>query len=230
MKKIFLVEDDQALIQGLIKGLNKWNYQVITVDNWKIVAQEIIDQRPDLVIMDITLPLYDGFYWTAKLRELSQVPLIFLSAADMDPNAIRAIALGADDYLTKPFSVNVLLSKIQAVLRRTQLNPVAANNLQFENYQLNLLTNILATSKVQIKLTPTEGVILKLLFLNHGKIVTKAQIMNELWQGGAFVDENVLNVNLSRLRKKLMPTNNLQQRIITERKRGYRLIEKNETE
>lgn len=230
MKKIFLVEDDQALIQGLIKGLNKWNYQVITVDNWKIVAQEIIDQRPDLVIMDITLPLYDGFYWTAKLRELSQVPLIFLSAADMDPNAIRAIALGADDYLTKPFSVNVLLSKIQAVLRRTQLNPVAANNLQFENYQLNLLTNILATSKVQIKLTPTEGVILKLLFLNHGKIVTKTQIMNELWQGGAFVDENVLNVNLSRLRKKLMPTNNLQQRIITERKRGYRLIEKNETE
>ncbi|KRM87705.1 response regulator transcription factor [Liquorilactobacillus vini] len=229
MKKIFLVEDDQALIQGLIKGLNKWNYQVITVDNWKIVAQEIIDQRPDLVIMDITLPLYDGFYWTAKLRELSQVPLIFLSAADMDPNAIRAIALGADDYLTKPFSVNVLLSKIQAVLRRTQLNPVAANNLQFENYQLNLLTNILATSKVQIKLTPTEGVILKLLFLNHGKIVTKTQIMNELWQGGAFVDENVLNVNLSRLRKKLMPTN-LQQRIITERKRGYRLIEKNETE
>ncbi|WP_281164499.1 response regulator [Liquorilactobacillus sicerae] len=126
--------------------MNKWNYQVATVDNWEIVVKEITAQQPDLVTMDITLPLYDGFYWTAKLREFSQVPLIFLSAAEMDPNAIRAIALGADDYLTKPFSVNVLLSKIQAVLRRTQLNSVATSNLQFENCQLNLLTNVLMTS------------------------------------------------------------------------------------
>ena len=212
---------------ALHQGLQKWNFKDQTVNDWEKVAAEIAAANSDLVIMDITLPLFDGFYWTEQIRQVSQVPIIFLSAAEMDPNAIRALALGADDYLVKPFSINVLLSKIQAVLRRTQANSTEINYLCFEDYQLNILTNVLTNSKVQLKLTPTEGVIMKLLFLNHGKVVTKKQIINELWQGGNYIDENILNVNLSRLRKKLAVTK-LSQRLITERKRGYRLIEKKE--
>lgn len=227
MQKIFIVEDDQAIIRALQVGLKKWNYQTQTVTDWGNITTEILTAQPDLVIMDITLPMFDGFYWTGKLRESSQLPVIFLSAAELDPNAVRALALGADDYIVKPFSVNVLVSKIQAIFRRMKLNQTEINELSFENYHLNILTNSLTIGSEYVKLTPTEGVILKLLFLNAGKLVGKKQLMNELWQGGSFVDEGVLNVNISRLRKKLSSLK-LAEQLITERKKGYRLVEKDD--
>lgn len=227
MQKVFIVEDDQAIIRALQIGLKKWNYQTQIVTDWQQVAAEILSTQPDLVIMDITLPMYDGFFWTGKLRESSQVPVIFLSAAELDPNAVRALAMGADDYLTKPFSINVLVSKIQAIFRRMKINQNDINDLMFEDYRLNILTNNLKIGQKQVKLTPTEGVILKLLFLNAGQVVSKKTIMNELWQGGSFIDEGALNVNLSRLRKKLAVVD-LENRLVTERKQGYRLVEKDE--
>lgn len=227
MNKIFLIEDDQAIISAIRLGLAKWKYESQAVTDWEQVLLQFETYQPDLVIMDITLPVFDGFYWTTKIREASTVPIIFLSAADLDPNAIRAIAVGADDYVTKPFSINVLISKIQAVLRRVQPDLKNLDLLKFDDYQLNILTNEVYFKQQVVKLTPNEALILKLLILNIGKLVSKTQIIQSLWQGGSFIDEGILNVNLSRLRKKIKPLR-LDQRIVTERKRGYRLLEKDE--
>ena len=189
--------------------------------NTRSSVGDLQQSKPQIVLMDITLPTFDGFYWTQKIREVSDVSIIFISAAQMDPNAIRAIAIGADDYLVKPFTSNVLIAKIQAVLRRTQQNLTQV--LTFEDYQLSILKNELRYHDQTVKLTPTKGVILRLLFINANQTVTKQQFLEALWQGGAFIDENTLKVNISRLREKLAVVN-LRQQLITERKRGYRLV------
>ncbi len=221
MTNVLLIEDDQAIIDAVTNALNKWNYQVSTITNWHDVVGDLQQSKPQIVLMDITLPTFDGFYWTQKIREVSDVSIIFISAAQMDPNAIRAIAIGADDYLVKPFTSNVLIAKIQAVLRRTQQNLTQV--LTFEDYQLSILKNELRYHDQTVKLTPTKGVILRLLFINANQTVTKQQFLEALWQGGAFIDENTLKVNISRLREKLAVVN-LRQQLITERKRGYRLV------
>lgn len=227
MTKIFIVEDDSAITKEMIKEFQKWRYLAKTVTDWDRVVEEIQDWQPNIVIMDITLPTFDGFYWTGKLRQASEVPIIFVSAAEMDPNAVRAIATGADDYIVKPFSLNVLISKIQAVLRRTQKTVQSLSALKFEDYRLNVLTNELTYQGRAIKLTPTESIILKLLFLNAGKTVTKTQLMQQIWQGGQFIEADVLNVNISRLRDKLEQVG-LRNQLVTERGHGYRLVSANE--
>lgn len=173
--------------------------------------------------MDITLPFYDGFYWTQKIRKFSKIPIIFVSAADMDPNAIRAISIGADDYLTKPFSIAVFISKIQAILRRTNQNEYLTEALNFQSFSLNIITNILKSQNKSIKLTATESTILKPLFLNPGQIISKRKIIQAIWQNGDFTDENILNVNMSRLRDKLSQIG-LADKIVTEYGKGYRLL------
>lgn len=219
MTTVLLIEDDPAIIQATTIALHKWNYKVATISDWCNLINDLQRINPQLVLMDITLPTFDGFYWTQQIREVSNVPIIFISAAPMDPNAVRAIAIGADDYLVKPFTSNVLIAKIQAVLRRNNIT----QELTFENYRLSILKNELVYQQQVVKLTPTEGVILRLLFINANQTVTKEQFLQALWQGGAFVDENILKVNISRLRNKLSKVN-LSQQLITERKRGYRLI------
>ncbi|GHP13990.1 DNA-binding response regulator [Lentilactobacillus fungorum] len=223
MDRIFIVEDDPTITAAMLQEFHKWQYIAQTVTSWDHVIDEIQNFNPDIVLMDITLPTFDGFYWTNQLRQLSKVPIIFISAAEMDPNAVRAIAAGADDYIVKPFSLNVLVSKIQAVIRRTKQAAKPMETLTFEDYQLTILTNELKHGDVSVKLTPTEGTILKLLFLNAGKLVTKKQLMQTIWQGGLFIEESVLTVNMSRLRDKLAQVN-LRNRLVTERGHGYRLV------
>lgn len=222
MITVLLIEDDQSIITAVTNALTKWNYQVKTITNWHDIVNDFQQSHPKIILMDITLPTFDGFYWTQKIREISNVPIIFISAAQMDPNAVRAITAGADDYLVKPFASNVLIAKIQAILRRT--NHDITQVLTFKDYQLSILKNELTHHDQTVKLTPTEGVILRLLFINANHTVTKKQFLQALWQGGAFIDENTLKVNISRLRDKLAVVN-LQQQLITERKRGYRLID-----
>ncbi|KRL37893.1 response regulator transcription factor [Liquorilactobacillus uvarum] len=223
MPKIFVIEDDASILNSVRKGLEKWQYQVENVGNWKNIVQEFLDFEADLVIMDITLPTYDGFYWTSKIRDISNVPIIFVSAAEMDPNAVRAIATGADDYITKPFSLAVLISKIQAVLRRVSSDSeVRSKKITVKGYQLNVLNNCLSYTGQTIKLTPTEGIIMELLFLNPNKTISKDRLMQNIWQGGLFITQNALNVNVSRLRSKLA-TVNLKEKLVTERGRGFRL-------
>lgn len=222
MTKILVIEDNRLLLEEMQTAFQKWNYQMERIQHWDQVDDEVRRQQPDLVIMDITLPSYDGFYWTQKIREFSDVPLIFVSAAEMDPNAVRAIASGADDYIVKPFASEVLISKIQALLRRTQ--PQLATQLRFENYQLNVLTNVVEQGDQQVKLTPTEGLILKVFFMHPQQIITKKQLLQQIWQSGEFLDAAVLNVNMSRLRSKVATVGTLKEQLVTVRKRGYQLI------
>ncbi|MCT6894194.1 MAG: response regulator transcription factor [Bombilactobacillus mellifer] len=222
MTKILVIEDNRLLLEEMQTAFQKWNYQMGRIQHWDQVDDEVRRQQPDLVIMDITLPSYDGFYWTQKIREFSNVPLIFVSAAEMDPNAVRAIASGADDYIVKPFASEVLISKIQALLRRTQ--PQLTTQLRFENYQLNVLTNVVTQGAHQVKLTPTEGLILKVFFMHPQQIITKKQLLQQIWQSGEFLDAAVLNVNMSRLRSKVATVGTLKEQLVTVRKRGYQLI------
>lgn len=220
--KILVIEDNRLLLEEMQTAFQKWNYQMGRIQHWDQVDDEVRRQQPDLVIMDITLPSYDGFYWKQKIREFSDVPLIFVSAAEMDPNAVRAIASGADDYIVKPFASEVLISKIQALLRRTQ--PQLTTQLRFENYQLNVLTNVVTQGAHQVKLTPTEGLILKVFFMHPQQIITKKQLLQQIWQSGEFLDAAVLNVNMSRLRSKVATVGTLKEQLVTVRKRGYQLI------
>lgn len=220
--KILVIEDNRLLLEEMQTAFQKWNYQMVRIQHWDQVDDEVRRQQPDLVIMDITLPSYDGFYWTQKIREFSNVPLIFVSAAEMDPNAVQAIASGADDYIVKPFASEVLISKIQALLRRTQ--PQLTTQLRFENYQLNVLTNVVTQGVHQVKLTPTEGLILKVFFMHPQQIITKKQLLQQIWQSGEFLDAAVLNVNMSRLRSKVATVGTLKEQLVTVRKRGYQLV------
>lgn len=226
MAKIFIVEDNPDIIHSTAQELNKWQHDVITINDWQNVANEIIDANPDLVLFDITLPTFDGFYWIQEVRKHSQVPIIVISAAEIDTNVMHAVAAGADDYIMKPFAMTVLLAKIQALLRRNK-QTTDAEKIMWDHNSFNPLTNILTNENGTAQLTPTEGAMLQVLLSHRNKIVSKEQLLQWLWQGGKYLNENTLNVNISRLRTKLS-TIGLQQCIHTERGLGYRLVENNE--
>lgn len=200
--KIFIVEDDTTIVKLLHDRLAT-EFKVQTTDNFRAVTSEINDHQPDLVLMDITLPYFNGFYWTTEIRKVSQVPIIFISSATDEMNAVMAMNMGADDFVSKPFSVDVLIAKMNALLRRTK---VQVSNLVFGRYMLDLTGNFSDGQSV-ITLTRTETVILKSLFEKVGIVVDKQTILKQLWESDAYIDANTLNVNMSRLRKKLLGLN-----------------------
>lgn len=223
MSKIFIVEDNTTIVKTVTAELTKWKYTVFTVNDWDHVDQETAQRKPDLILFDITLPTFDGFYWINAVRKVSQAPIIVISAADIDNNIMHAIAAGADDYIMKPFSTAVLLAKIQALLRRNQ--PATVNErLGWDDNQLNTLTNELTTAAGTVQLTPTEGAMLGILINHINNTVSKETILEMLWQGGKFLNDNTLSVNVSRLRSKLA-TVNLKEDLRTERGVGYRLVD-----
>ncbi|MBR6895956.1 PhoB family transcriptional regulator [Lactococcus piscium] len=200
--KIFIVEDDTTIVKLLHDRLAT-EFRVQTTDNFRAVISEINDHQPDLVLMDITLPYFNGFYWTTEIRKVSQVPIIFISSATDEMNAVMAMNMGADDFVSKPFSVDVLIAKMNALLRRTK---VQVSNLVFGRYTLDL-TGHFSDGQTIITLTRTETVILKSLFEKVGIVVDKQTILKQLWESDAYIDANTLNVNMSRLRKKLLGLN-----------------------
>ncbi|MET0041853.1 response regulator transcription factor [Limosilactobacillus fermentum] len=222
MAKIFIVEDNPQIIQTITGELTKWQHAVVTVNDWQNVTGEIMTAQTDLVLFDITLPSFDGFYWIQDLRKHSQVPIIVISAADIDSNVMHAVAAGADDYLMKPFSMTVLLAKVQALLRRNRQEG-QTTQVDWDNNRFNSLTNEVQNASGQAKLTPTEGVLLQVLLSHRNQTVSKMTLLEWLWQGGKYLNENTLNVNISRLRAKLAPLQ-LDRAIRTERGIGYRLV------
>ena len=200
--KIFIVEDDTTIVKLLHDRLAT-EFKVQTTDNFRAVTSEINDHQPDLVLMDITLPYFNGFYWTTEIRKVSQVPIIFISSATDEMNAVMAMNMGADDFVSKPFSVDVLIAKMNALLRRTK---VQVSNLVLGRYTLDLTGNF-SDGQSMITLTRTETVILKSLFEKVGIVVDKQTILKQLWESDAYIDANTLNVNMSRLRKKLLGLN-----------------------
>lgn len=226
MAKIFMVEDNPTMVAAVTTELKKWQHQVATVNDWQAVADEITSAQPDLILFDLTLPSFDGFYWIQEVRKACQAPIIVISAADIDSNVMHAVAAGADDYLMKPFSLTVLLAKIQAQLRRHATDQ-QESQVHWGNNQLNPLTGQLQSPQGTVQLSPTESALVQVLVHHLGQTVTKEQLLEWLWQGGKYLNENTLSVNVSRLRTKLASVG-LDQSIRTERGVGYRMVDDHE--
>lgn len=203
MYTVFLVEDDSALATTIKKHLESWDYQVITASQWQNVAEEALAAQPHLVLMDIMLPFYDGYYWCREIRKSSNLPIVFLSSASDAMNLVMAIHMGGDDFVAKPFDAMVLLAKVQAVLRRCydMTERMPALTCQGVTLYSNDLT--LSWEGGTIALTKNEYRILETLFANRGKVVSRDTLMTKLWQDDCYVEENTLTVNVTRLRKKL---------------------------
>lgn len=224
MYKILIVEDDNTIASITEEKLNQWGYNTLSISDFHDVLTTYTSFEPHLVLMDINLPYYDGFYWCGKIRQLSNVPIIFISSRDTDADKIRAIYQGGDDYIEKPFSMDLLIAKVQGTLRRAySYSDQALNVMQYRELILDIEHLKVFCSEKEIELTRNEGKILSLLVRNHGNIVTRTRIMKALWDDESFVDDNTLTVNVNRLRKKLEAIG-LDGYIKTIKGEGYRLI------
>lgn len=223
MYKIFLIEDDSKLSHLVKEKLESYEYIVRAVEGFSNIKSEFIDFEPDLVILDINLPKYDGFFWCREMRSISNVPIIFLSARDSDMDQVLAIENGGDDYLVKPFSFDLLLAKIKCVLRRTYGEYSNNSDLdikEIEGLYLYRLQNAIEKDKKKIEISNKEFALLDLLSQNLGEIVTRDELLMEIWDDKDFVDDNTLSVNINRLRKKLEIIG-VKNSIITKRGQGY---------
>jgi two-component system response regulator protein BraR/BceR len=203
MYRIYIVEDDKGIAEGIETCLGNWDMQAKTVSDFRNVLSEFADFQPHLVLMDISLPFMDGYYWCREIRKTSSVPVIFISSASDNMNIIMAMNMGADDFITKPFDTSVLTAKVQALLRRAYDFGNAALALEHAGAVLNTGDYSLSCHGEKIELSKNEYRILLTLMQNKGKIVSREKLMEALWETDCFVDENTLTVNVSRLRKKL---------------------------
>ena len=223
MQRIFLVEDDKTISQLVAKNLINWGYQVQEVKDFQMVLDQIRDFQPHLILLDIGLPFFNGYYWCQEIRKTSRVPIMFLSSHDQPMDIVMAINMGADDYVTKPFEMTVLLAKIQGLLRRTYDFVGEQSLLWFEEVSLDLKTMQVSYGQAVEELTRNEFQILRVLF-EHGKeVVSREELMRELWNSDIFVDDNTLSVNIARLRKKLAELG-LPDLIATKKGVGYGLV------
>ncbi|CYV68576.1 response regulator transcription factor [Streptococcus suis] len=223
MQKILVIEDDKTISQLVAKNLINWGYQVQEVKDFQMVLEQMEEFQPHLILLDIGLPFFNGYYWCQEIRKTSRVPIMFLSSHDQPMDIVMAINMGADDYVTKPFEMTVLLAKIQGLLRRTYDFVGEQSLLWFEEVSLDLKTMQVSYKQDVEELTRNEFQILRVLF-EHGKeVVSREELMRELWNSDIFVDDNTLSVNIARLRKKLAELN-LPDVIATKKGVGYGLV------
>ena len=222
MQKIMIVEDDEIIASSIKKHLEKWNYDVFVVNDFENVLEDFRNYEPLLILLDISLPYYNGYYWCQEIRKESEVPIIFISSTSENMNIVMAMNMGADDFINKPFDLTVLTAKLQAILRRTYSFNKTQNVLNYQSLTLDLLKGVISYHEDSIELTKTELKIMQILFEHAGQIVSRDTIMEALWQSEAFVDDNTLSVNINRLRKKL-DAFSLPQLIYTKKGIGYQL-------
>lgn len=203
MHKILLVEDDEVIRQQVKKILEQWGYEVVLVEDFMEVLSIFVKEEPHLVLMDIGLPLFNGYHWCQEIRKVSKVPIMFLSSRDQAMDIVMAINMGGDDFVTKPFDQNVLLAKIQGLLRRSYEFGKDQSLLEYRSVILNLKAMDLVYQGEVVSLTKNEFQILQFLFERSGNIVSREDLMKELWNSDFFIDDNTLSVNVARLRKKL---------------------------
>lgn len=206
MYRIFIVEDDATIANAVKNYLENWGFEVKTAYDLRNVIGEFTEFSPQLVLMDIGLPFYNGFYWCAEIRRISKVPVVFLSSASDNMNIVMAMDMGGDDFIPKPFDLTVLMAKIRAVLRRTYDFGETSEIIGHKGAVLNISDASLSYGGGKIELTKNEYRILLTLMENKGKVVSRDTLMNRLWETDCYVDENTLTVNVSRLRKKLEKT------------------------
>lgn len=203
MYRIYMIEDDQGIMDAVKKMGEKWELQICGTENFQNILQEFAKIQPHLVIMDIGLPAFDGYYWCAKIRNLSKVPILFLSSVSDRMNMVMAMNMGGDDFVAKPFDMDVLIAKIQALLRRTYDFAGTMPILEHRGAFLNMESAVLTYQDAAIELTKNEHRILSLLLENKGSIVSRERLMDALWKSDCYIDDNTLTVNIGRLRKKL---------------------------
>lgn len=220
--RILVVEDDLTIAGTVAGQLSSWGYQVKCVKDFQNVLQEFAGFDPQLVLMDLSLPFFNGFHWCDEIRKLSQVPIIFLSSAADNMNMVMAMSRGADDFIPKPFDMDVLVAKVQAMMRRAYSFGNSGNMLEHKGVILNLANTTLNWAGETIELTKNDFRILQILFENAGKIVSREAIMTKLWENDSFIDDNTLTVNITRLRKKLESAG-LNDFIVTKKGLGYRI-------
>lgn len=222
MQKIMIIEDDEIIASSIKKHLEKWNYDVYIAADFENIMDDFRKYEPMLILLDISLPYYNGYYWCQEIRKESEVPIIFISSTNENMNIVMAMNIGADDFINKPFDLTVLTAKIQAILRRTYSFNKQVNVLNYQSLTLDLLKGVIEYHHKSIELTKTELKIIQILFEHAGQIVSRDTIMEALWQNEAFVDDNTLSVNINRLRKKLEAFE-LPQLIHTKKGIGYQL-------
>ena len=219
---IFIIEDDKALSREISLALNKWGYSTLEVEDFGNITNEVLDCNPKLILMDINLPCYDGFYWCSQIRSFLKVPIIFISSRNDDMDIIMSVNMGGDDYITKPFSPQVLVAKIQAILRRTYSynSDLKSDIIKFKDITLNIVEGKVYFKEESVDLTKNELKIMNILMNNQEKIVSRDEIIEQLWDTDEFISENTLTVNVNRLRKKL-DSIGLKDFIETKKGQGY---------
>ena len=220
MYKIMIIEDDLVMAEAIAKEMNAWGNEAVYVKNFQNVLSFFAAQAPHLVLMDITLPFYNGYHWCSEIRKVSNVPVIFISSAADNMNIIMAMNMGGDDFIAKPFDLNVMTAKVQAMLRRTYDFAGDHHLIEHGGAVLNINDATLTYQETKVELTKNEFRILKLLMEQAGRTVSREEVMTRLWETDSYVDDNTLTVNVNRLRKKLDGVG-LEDFIVTKKGMGY---------
>ena len=218
--KIFIIEDDEVIGNSLKKFLENWSYDVYLADDFEKVFDQHKNIDPAIVLIDISLPFFSGYYWCEEIRKVSNVPIIFISSADENLNKIMAMNMGADDYITKPFDLELLLAKIKALLRRSYEYTDSLDNIAYKDIIIDRDKMLLIFEGGEISLTKNEYLILEMMFAQPQKVFRREEFMDKIWQTDEFIDDNTLTVNIMRLRKKLENIG-LNDFIKTKKKVGY---------
>ena len=203
MYRIFLVEDDEVIAGAVKRHLEGWGYTVRCAQAFDRVLQEFAAFDPQLVLLDISLPFFNGYHWCQEIRKISKVPIIFLSSANDNMNIVMAMNMGGDEFVEKPFDLGVVTAKVQAVLRRAYAFRGTMDVLEHAGVMLNVNDVTVTCGSQSVELTKNEFRILKLLMENSGRIVSRENLITRLWESDEFIDDNTLTVNVARLRKKL---------------------------
>lgn len=202
MHSILIIEDDKTIRQELKTLLEKYSYTVITVDDFSDVVNTVLTRSPHLILLDINLPVFDGYHICREIRKQSKIPIIVVTSRDSEIDELMSMNLGADDFVTKPYNTQILLARISALLNRAYHNH-SSNLIYFGEITLDIGKGRITYKNKSMELTKNELRILGLLIKNNGEITSRDEIMDELWQSDEFVDDNTLTVNINRLRKKL---------------------------
>lgn len=203
MYRILIVEDDITIAKVVCTHFEKWDLKAEYVTDFKAVLEQFIKLKPDMILLDITLPYYNGFYWCKEIRRISKIPIVFISSAAENMNIVMAMDMGGDEFIEKPFDLNVLTAKVQALLRRSYSFAGKTNVLEYRGVILNMNDTSLLYGNVRIELTKNEFYMMQILMERAGKVVPRDELMDRLWGNDEFVDDNTLTVNITRLRKKL---------------------------
>lgn len=220
MYKILIIEDDFIIAKTVKKHIKSWGLEAECITDFKDIMAAFVSYEPQLVLIDITLPFFNGYHWCSEIRKVSKVPIIFISSASDNMNIVMAMNMGGDDFIAKPFDLNVLTAKVQAMLRRTYDFAGQTNLIEHRGAILNISDAALNYNGIKVGLSKNENKILQILLENKGKIVSRDTIMTGLWETDSYIDDNTLTVNITRLRKKLQEAG-LYDFILTKKGIGY---------